>query len=340
MTGIPGTMKAVLLSGYDGRRESMTVAEVPVPRPGPGQVLVRMDAAPVNPSDLMFIRGLYGFQKPLPAIPGFEGSGVVVAAGSGVLPRLLLGRRVACAAADPDSAGGTWGEYLAISALRCIRLHRNVELEQGANLLINPLTAWGLLEKVRRGGHGALVQTAAASAVGRMVVKLGIRFSVPTINVVRREEQVELLRREGAEHVLNSAAPEFDEKLAELCHRWAATIGFDAVAGEMSGRVLGAQPAGSTLFVYGALSMEPSRVDPAALIFERKRLEGFWLSVWFGYKSPAEQLRIAGKAQRLLGSDLKTEIRDRIELEELPDALERFAASATGGKVMVLPGRK
>ncbi|HEX7285129.1 MAG TPA: alcohol dehydrogenase catalytic domain-containing protein, partial [Candidatus Angelobacter sp.] len=124
MPDIPATMRAVQLSAYDGRRESIHVVQMPVPHPGPGQVLVRVYASPINPSDLMFVQGLYGFKKPLPAVPGFEGSGTVVAAGAGVMPRILLGRRVACAAADAKVAGGMWAEYLVTAAQMCIPLRK------------------------------------------------------------------------------------------------------------------------------------------------------------------------------------------------------------------------
>lgn len=337
MHSIPTAMKAVLLRDYDGRPESITVGEAPVPRPGPGQVLVRVAAAPVNQSDLMFIRGLYGFRKTLPAIPGFEGSGTVVAAGGGVMPRLLLRRRVACAAAEPNIAGGTWAEYLVTGAKLCIPLRKEVDMEQGATLLVNPLTAWGLLERARLGGHRALVQTAAASALGRMIVRLGRRFSIATINIVRRPEQVELLRNTGAEHVLNSNDPGFDGNLRDLCSSLRATIGFDAVAGEMSGCILRAQPEGSRLLVYGALSLEAARIDPGSLIFERKHVEGFWLSSWLRGKNLLSQLRIAGEVQRLLGTDLKTDIQARFPLDEAGRGLEQYASHATGGKVLFLP---
>src|SRR5512146_1087512 len=116
MPDIPSSMLAVQLSAYDGRTESIHVVEMPVPRPGPGQVLVRVYASPINPSVLRFVQGLYGFKKPLPAVPGFEGSGTVVAAGPGFMPRMMMGRRVACAAADPKIAGGMWAEYLVTGA--------------------------------------------------------------------------------------------------------------------------------------------------------------------------------------------------------------------------------
>lgn len=339
MTSTPTTMRAVQLRSYDGKPESISVAELPVPRPGPGQVLVRIAASPINPSDLMFVRGLYGFKKPLPAVPGFEGSGTVVEAGSGLLPWFLKGRRVACAAADPNIAGGLWAEYLVTSAHACVPLRKEVEMEQGATMLVNPLTAWALVDEARRGRHRAAVQTAAASALGRMIVRLGQRFSLPLINVVRRPEQVTLLRQMGAEHVLNSADPGFDAGLRELCRKLGATIGFDAVAGEMSARVLRAQPPGSRLLVYGALSLGASQADPGSLIFEGKRLEGFWLSAWLRQGSRLGQFRTARRVQKLLAHELKTEISARFPLEQAARALEQYAGNMTGGKVLFLPER-
>src|SRR5215470_19279634 len=209
MPSLPDTMRAVQLKDYEGKPASLTVAEVPVPRPGPGEVLVRVAASPVNPSDLMFITGNYGFKKPLPATPGFEGSGTVVETGSGMMARFMKGRRVACAAADAKNTGGMWAEYIVTSANFCVPLRKQVDFEQGATMLVNPLTAWALVDEARRGGHRAAVQTAAASALGRMLVRLGQKFSLPVINVVRRQEQADLLRGMGAEHVLNSADPGF-----------------------------------------------------------------------------------------------------------------------------------
>ena len=214
------TMRAVQIRAYDGAPESISLVELPVPRPGPGQVLVRVAASPINPSDQMFLRGLYGFKKPLPAIPGFEGSGTVVETGSGLMARFLKGRRVACAAVDPKSSVGMWAEYVVTSALACMPLRDHVTLDQGAMTLVNPLTAWALVDIARRGRHRAIVQTVAASALGKMVVKLGRKFSIPVINVVRRAEQVNVLRSLGAEHVLNSREDGFDSDLRNLARNW------------------------------------------------------------------------------------------------------------------------
>src|SRR5215472_12930657 len=337
MADLPSTMHAVQLKDYQGEPGSITVAEVPVPRPGPGEVLVRVAASPVNPSDLMFIAGNYGFKKPLPATPGFEGSGTVVEVGSGMMARFMKGRRVACAAADAKSKSGTWAEYVVTSAQFCVPLSKQVEMEHAATMLVNPLTAWALVDKARRGGHRAAVQTAAASALGRMLVRLGQKFSLPVVNVVRRSEQVDLLRGMGAEHVLNSTDPGFDDELRRVCHKLGATIAFEAVAGEMSGRVLRAQPQGSRMLVYGGLSLRAVEIDPSSLIFEGKHVEGFWLSAWLRGNNLLSQLRIANQVQKLLAGELKTEIRARLPLEKAAEGLAQYAANMTAGKVLLVP---
>ena len=337
MTSLPKTMRAVQLVAYDGKPESISVAQLPVPQPGPGEVLVHMAAAPLNPSDLAFIRGLYGFKKPLPAIPGFEGSGTVLETGSGMMAGFLKGKRVACHASAPNIAGGTWAEYLVTSANACVPLRKEVDMEQGATMLINPLTAWALVEEARRGGHPALVQTAAASALGRMVVRLARTFSIPVINIVRRSEQVELLREMGEQHVLNSSEPDFDSRLHELCQRLNASIAFDAVAGETTLRVLRALPKGSRLLVYGALSLQPCVVDPGSLIFEQKRVAGFWLTGWLRSMNMLSQLRVVGRVQKLLARELKTDFQARLPLEEAPRALQQYATNMTAGKILLVP---
>jgi len=331
------TMRAAQIRAYDGKPESVSLVELPVPRPGPGQVLVHVAASPINPSDQMFLRGLYGFKKPLPAVPGFEGSGTVEETGSGFRARFLKGRRVACAAVDPRSSQGMWAEYVVTSAQSCMLLSDHVTMEQGAMMLVNPLTAWALLDVARRGRHRAIVQTAAASALGKMVLKLGRRFSIPVINVVRRFEQVEALHALGADHVLNSSDEGFDSKLCKLCRDLGATIGFDAVSGEMSGRVLRAQPDGSELIVYGALSLEANQIDPMSLIFEAKRVKGFWLSEWLHHRSVLGQFNLGRHVQSLLADDLKTEVHARMPLEKLASALEEYAANMTSGKILLVP---
>lgn len=338
MKPLPKTMRALELRSYDGGADSLAVVEKPLPRPTRGQVLVRIAASPVNPSDLSFLRGVYGVRKRLPVVPGFEASGEVVAAGGGLWPRLLVGRRVACAA--PVDGDGTWAEFMLAEATHCIPLRRRVDVEQASMLIVNPFTAWTMMEIAETLRAGAIVQTAAASALGRMVIRLATARGLHTINVVRRGEQVEMLTREGAGHVLNSADEDFDERLREQCTRLRATVLLDAVAGETTGRVLRAMPAGSTAIIYGALSMEGCLVDPRSLIFERKRVRGFWLSDQLRTQGALKSFRAARKIQKHLGDVLKTEVRARVPLERAVEDIERYAHEMTGGKLLIVPGRR
>jgi len=330
-------MRALQLIAYDGLPGSLTIADIPQPTPGPGQVLVKVAASPINPSDLMFLRGLYGFTKPLPTTPGFEGSGTVVASGSGLMAGYLKGKRVACTAADPKISGGMWAEYVVTSSQLCIPLSDKVTLDQAAMMLVNPLTAWALVDIARRERHPAIVQTAAASALGRMMVRLCGRFQLPLINIVRRAEQVDLLKREGSEHVLSSEDPNFDSALRYLARRLKATLAFDAVSGELTARVLRAQPKNSRIFVYGALSLSAAQADPGSLIFEGKTIEGFWLSAWLARQNFLSKVRLSRQVQDLLATDLKSEVRAKVPLEQAASAIQQYAQDMTTGKVLITP---
>jgi len=333
---IPDVMRAAVLYAYDGSPESLRIETRPVPKPERGQVLVKMVAAPINPSDLMFLKGFYGVRKPLPVVPGWEGMGHVVATGDDWLSRQLLGKRVACAA--PNKHDGTWAEYMLTAATRCIPLEDTVSDEQGAMLIVNPLTAWALMDIARKDGAHAFVQTAAASAVGRMLVRLSQHFGIAGVHIVRRDEQVELLRSMGATHVLNSETPDFDEQLREVCHQLRATIAFEAVSGMLAARVLKAMPDRSRLILYGALSESPLMADPRDLIFQRKRVEGFWLADWLSARSVIRQIRLGKQIQRALGDLLHTEVAARYPLSDLHRALADYQASMTAGKRLIVMG--
>ncbi|RJS27083.1 zinc-binding dehydrogenase [Corallococcus sp. H22C18031201] len=327
-------MRALVLTAYDGRPESLRVQSRPVPRPGPGQVLVRLAASPINPSDLMFVRGRYGVRKSLPVVPGFEGSGTVVAAG-GVAGRLLVGRRVACLA--PLDGEGLWAEFAVVPLPQCLPLRARMSDEQGSTLFINPLTAWALLDRARQEGHGALAQTAAASALGRMLATLARRRGLPMVHVVRRPEQVQVLRALGAEHVLSSAEPEFDERLRLLFHELRVTLAFDAVGGHLTGRLLSAMPDGGTVTVYGALAEQECRIDPGDFIFHDKKVDGFWLARWGRGRFGREQLRALVGAATLMGKALETPLRASLPLESAGEALRIASSDMTSGKVLFAP---
>ena len=334
-------MLAVRLNAYhediSDAIHSLNIVELPVPRPQRGQVLVRIEAAPCNPSDLLLLQGKYGVLKSLPTVPGWEGAGRVVASGGGLLAGWLNNRRVACGVqTDRD---GTWAEYLLANATDCIPLKRQMEIEKAASLIVNPLTAVGLLDTARRSGHRAAVHTAGASQLGRMLIDLAARANYPIICVVRREEQVQLLKSLGAQLVLDSSDPNFVEQLTKACQQVNATAAFEAVAGDMTGTLLNVMPHGACVYVYGALSEEPcSNIDPIDLIFREKTITGFYLGVWLSRRGPLGTLRAANRVQRMLiDGAFGTEVQRRVDLDEVVDGLAQYVESMTSGKVLVVP---
>lgn len=321
-------MQAVLLQKNDG---ALTVGQIPVSTPGVGQILVRIAAAPINPSDLGFLRGSYGFQKPFPVVPGLEGSGTVVAAGPGLLPHLLLGRRVACSA----RSGGTWAEYLVTTASTCFPLAKDLSFEQGSMMIVNPMTAFAFFEIAKHDNHAAIVSNAAASALGRMILRLGQLYNIPVIHIVRRQEQVELLRTMGAQYVLNSSDPDFHARLRKLSSQLKATLILDPVAGDQAQRLLDVAPDGSTLLIYGTLSGQ--RIDPQSLNLNGKRVTGFFLPDWIAKRNILRVLLDMRRVGQLVARELQTTIQKRFPLQAVQQAMALYQASPTAGKVLLVP---
>lgn len=339
---IPKRMRAVVLREYREELKDAIAGLAPAERdvlpPRRGQVLVRVAAAPCNPSDLLLLQGKYGTLKTLPTVPGWEGAGTVVASGGGLFVRWLVGKRVACAVrSDRD---GTWAEYVVANANHCIPLKSGVPFDQAASLIINPLTAIGLLDTARRAGHAAAVHTAGASQLGRMMIAIAGEVNYPLINLVRREAQADLLRSLGAKHVIHSSVEGFEKQLQTLCTELKATAAFDAVAGEMTGRVLNAMPAGATVYVYGALSQEAcGAIDPIELVFHKKSIAGFYLGNWLDRRGAVGILRAASRMQRMIiDGRIETKIQRRLALDEVVDGLQHYAAHMTDGKVLIVPG--
>jgi NADPH2:quinone reductase len=335
MTKIPATMRALVLHEYEvGSCASLTLEERPTPRPGKGEALVRMAASPINPSDLASLQGLYGVKKALPMVPGLEGCGTVVATGSGFLARRLLGKRVACVAGAGD---GAWAEYMVAPAIQCSPLPDNFNDEQGCMRIVNPYTAWAHLSIARQYGAHTIVETAAASALVRMVNRLAQRRGVQVINIVRRDAQMETLRRLGAEHILNSEAPGFDEQLRDVCRKLDVRLAFDAVAGAMPARLLNAMPPEARVVVYGGLTAEMIGVDPGDLIFNQRRIEGFYLTRWIARQRPLAVLAMQRKLYQL-GDLTHAAIQARVPLEDAQRAIATYQANMSAGKVLLMPG--
>lgn len=311
-----------------------------MPTPGPGQVLVRVEAAACNPSDIIFLTGSYVTPKELPTAPGWEGAGTVVAAGPGLFGRFLRGRRVAFGSLE--TADGSWSEYCLTDASRCIPLAKGVATEQAADLIVNPMTAVAMLALARSGGHRAAISTAAASQLGRMLVALSKREGYPVIHTVRRSEQAELLHSLGAEHVLDSSTPTFEEDLAAKAKELKATFAFDAIAGESPAQLLQAMPPRSKVLVYGVLAgAREMPMDVGPVLSSASGVEGFYLVHWMEQAGPLQLLLAARKVQRLFADGtFETQIARRVSLEDAVDGIEAYMNDMTGGKTLLCPMQK
>lgn len=344
---LPATMNALLLKG-DGyaAQPSGTVLEalapyveagtVAVPPPEAGQVLVKVTLAAINPSDVMFVKGMYGQprQKGRPA--GFEGVGEVVAAGGDAAAQALVGRRVAFATGR--SGWGSWAEYAVAEAASCIPVLDTVRDEDAAAMIVNPLTALAMFGIVREEGEKAFVLTAGASQLAKLMIGVAKDEGFRPIAIVRRDEQIAPLEGLGAAHVLNADAPGFAEKLAAVLREEKPRIFLDAVTGPLAGAVFSAMGRRARWIVYGRLDPAPTPIpEPGQLIFMHKRIEGFWLAEWLGSAGQEQRVAAAIEAQkRFSDGRWATDVTAVVPLGE---AVARVAGELAkpNGKVFIAP---
>lgn len=327
-------MRAIVLEQYGDPRTSLRVGEMPAPAPRRGEVLVKIAASPVHPADIAFIAGQYGIRRPLPTVPGLEATGTVVGHNAGLYGQWLMGKRVSCL--GPSDGPGPWAEFMTCSAGTCVPLRRGTSTEFGATLLVNPLSALAQLRLVREGRHAAFIQTAAGSALGRMIARLAAERGVAAIHIVRRADAAEALRAAGTANVLSSDAPDFTAALAALAARLDATIAFDAVGGELSERLAAAMPAGGRVVVYGGLSGQSPRLALPDAIFADKSIAGFWLPRYVERAGRLRVLAMIGEVQRLGEAKLGSQILARLPLERVDEAIA-LQARGSEGKVLLTP---
>jgi NADPH2:quinone reductase len=354
----------------------LSLQEVPVPTPAANEVLVRVEASPINPSDLGVLipgaematatvtgtperpvvtaslgeRALAGLSarvdKPLPA--GNEGAGTVVAAGSSPAAQAQLGKMVGIA------GGAMYSQYRAIDASACLVLPDGSAAKDGASSFVNPLTALGMLETMRREGHSGLVHTAAASNLGQMLVKLCAKDGVPLVNIVRKPDQEELLRSLGAVHVLNSASPSFEADLVAALKATSATLAFDATGGgTLVSQILNGmeQAANSTateysrygsavhkqVYIYGGLDTGPTTLTRN---FGMAWGLGGWLLTYFLQNAGAETIgRLRARVAAELTTTFASTYTREVSLAGMlrPDAFNSYVKRATGEKFLVTP---
>ncbi|MGC6498722.1 MAG: zinc-binding dehydrogenase [Henriciella sp.] len=279
----------------------LTITDAPVPELGPEDVLVRVEATPINPSDLGLLLGAADMStaratgtKDQPAIcadvppaglramtarldkslaVGNEGAGTVVKTGSAEAARALLGQRVSVL------GGEMYTQYRALNIAQCMVMPEGVNAAEAASCYVNPLTSLGMTETMRREGHTALVHTAAASNLGQMLNRICLKDGIGLVNIVRKPEQETLLRELGATHVVNSTSPDFLPQLIDAIAETGATLGFDATGGgPLAGQIIVAMEAAANrnateysrygssthkqVYIYGRLDLSPTVLGP------------------------------------------------------------------------------
>ncbi|MCW2517067.1 MAG: oxidoreductase [Mycobacterium sp.] len=357
----------------------LSLRDVPVPTPGADEVLVRVEAAPINPSDQGLLVASADMsaatvggtpERPVVTAPlapatlellsarvgeslpvGNEGAGTVVAAGSSDAAQALLGKTVAIA------GGAMYTQYRVVAAAACLVLPDGATAKDGASSFVNPLTALGMVETMRREGHSALVHTAAASNLGQMLVKICLADGIPLVNVVRKPEQEQLLRSLGAVHVCDSTSPTFTADLAEALRATSATLAFDATGGgTLASQILngmeqalnsadstgaGYSRYGSTVhkqvYIYGGLD-----TGPTTLIrnFGMAWGIGGWLLTPFLQNAGAETIqRLRTRVAAELTTTFASAYTREVSLAGMlaPDAFTAYVKRATGEKFLVTP---
>ncbi|MFE4575651.1 alcohol dehydrogenase catalytic domain-containing protein [Streptomyces chartreusis] len=351
----------------------LSLAEVEVPVPAENQVLVRVEAAPINPTDMMHLlagadltgaefsgtadRPVVTVKLAEGALPRFtgrtgnslpvgsEGAGTVVAAGKGDAAQSLLGRTVALAGT------ATFAQYRIADAAGCLPLP-GATAKQGASSFVNPLTALGMVTTLRREGHTGLVNTAGASNLGQMLVKLCLKDDVPLVSIVRRPEQVELLRSLGAEFVCDTSAPTFVDDLTAAVTATSATLAFDATGGgALASQILTAMEVAASaagpfsgygssvrkqVYVYGGL-------DPSPMVLNRNF--GFawgiggWLLLPFLASVGEELKQMLGRVAAELTTTFASSYSGELSLAQAltPEAIGAYCARATGEKYLITP---
>ncbi len=332
-------MKAAIFNEFGNPAEVLQVQDVPVPEPGRGQVRVRLLLSPVNPSDLLYVRGAYPLRASPPMTPGFEGVGVIDKAGPGLI-KLVRGLRPGRRVVAINNVTGNWQEYAIIPARQAVPIPSFLSDEQAATFFVNPGSAFAMVRHVLKVRKGAWVlQTAAGSALGRMVIRLGKRLGFRTINVIRRREQAEELTRLGADAVVCTEDESLTTAVKKLTGGQGVLYALDAVGGRTGSQVVEALGRGGRLVVYGALSGDALFIHPRVLLTNHKTVEGFWLSEWATRQSVVTMLRTFHEVAGLIRDGvLATEVGPAFPLDQVREAARQAEQPGRAGKVLLRIG--
>ena len=330
-------MKAVVFEQFGEPGDVLQVKDVPTPEPGPGEVRVRMIASPINPSDLLVVRGRYGVLPRLPSIPGFEGVGVVDKAGPGLMGKLAVGKRVTVM----NGAGGNWAEYAVIPWKNARPMPSDLTDDQVASFFVNPATVLALVSRVLKVPKGErLLQSAAGSALGKMIIRYCKSQGIPTINVVRRREAMAELSELGGDFVLCSADGPVDEQVLKATGGAGVRFALDPVGGDTGTEIFQSLADDGRMVVYGTLTNEPIRIDSRRMIAGKRVVEGFWLGHWIREQSiPRALLLFREIARQIRSGVLATDVGAKFPLDSIAAAAREAEVPGKPGKVLLTIGR-
>ncbi len=322
-------INAAVYERHGNPAEVLRVESQPWPKPAADEAVVKMRAAPINPADLNAIEGKYPGRREVPAVPGFEGAGVIVELGAGV-KGLTNGALVIL----PHNIG-TWREALAVKEVELVAVPEGIEPVHAAMLKINPMTAWRLLHDyvdLKKGDW--LIQNAANSAAGRAVIQIARELGYKTVNVVRRDELIDELRAEGGDAVIVDGE-NLRHEVKDATSNAPIHLGLNAVGGESALRLANCLAPGSTLVTFGAMSLQPLKIPNGLLIFKDLRFRGIWINKWYDNATMQERMDafrpLFEMAKRGL---LKTKVKKTYPLPEAKAAVTHAAQGKRSGKII------
>ena len=312
-------VSAIVIHEHGAPAAVVRVEEIEVPEPGPGEVRVRVLAAPINPADINVVEGKYPLRPKLPGVPGVEGAGRIETTGELVLL---------------PHGFGSWRQMGVARREDLTVVPEGIAPEQAAMLKINPPTALRMLRDFATLAPGDwVVQNAANSGVGVAVIQIAHALGLKTMNLVRRAELVEELRAQGADEVLLD-----DENAIERLKSCAPKLALNAVGGDSALRMANALAPSGTLVTYGAMGRQPLRIPNGLLIFKDLRWRGFWISEWYQRATVEEREAMFGELFTFAQSGvLQTKIERTYALSEAQEALARAAEGGRKGKILFRP---
>ena len=322
-------INAAVYERHGNPPDVLRVESQPWPAPAPDEVVVKMRAAPINPADLNQIEGKYPVRPELPAIPGFEGAGVVVKIGADV-KSVTNGALVIV----PHNIG-TWRDAIAVKADELVIVPAGIEPVDAAMLKINPMTAWRLLHDyvdLKKGDW--LIQNAANSTAGRAVIQIARELSYKTVNVVRREELIDELRSEGGDVVLVDGE-NLRNQAKNATGGASIRLALNSVGGDSALRLANCLAPASTMVTFGAMSLQPLKIPNGLLIFKDLRFRGIWINKWYDNATKEQRMEtfrsLFDMAKRGL---LKAKVEKAYPLAEARAAVARAAQGKRSGKII------